>query len=614
MSGNIFMAADTRSEYGRRNSGGVPAEQQEMIRLLCRALTRLAVAAQGIDARLDHLLGELRQILRRELDEPAQLAGIVDAIDARIKHVDDERDRHIEVFQRELDQLTAQLLAVRPPAAVAAALREFQKKLKKGLADGEDITLLNGLAALQSQVLAADSAPRQGLLARLFGGPGATADGAPGPADLAPASAPPSADAPTSAPAEIHPATAPVSVAAEPVAAAVVQEAPPTEENRDTLELDSNVVAVGGSSLPASMLDEPAFARISSAICQVLEELLRQIEPPPQVRDSYQHAATQIAKGLNWYELVSTLEEVSVVVLAALERGQGELQQFLLGLSQRLAEADQTLQASRQRHAERRQDDDRLNESVRMEVAEMQTQVAEATELEQLKAEVSVRLEAVVGAMDQHKQSENVRQRELEQQLNTLTERMRDMEAQSLLIEARMVEQRRLALLDTLTQLPNRQAYDESLQQEYQRWLRFRRPLTLAVCDIDNFKSINDNYGHLAGDKVLRIIARTLRNRLRKTDFIARFGGEEFVVLMPETDAADALQTLDAIRLAVASCPFHFREQPVTITISAGIAAFNDGALGPDAVFERADAALYRAKQAGRNCCMLDNHATASVA
>jgi diguanylate cyclase len=257
---------------------------------------------------------------------------------------------------------------------------------------------------------------------------------------------------------------------------------------------------------------------------------------------------------------------------------------------------------------QRRQADTVLNESVRLEVAEMQIQVVEATELEQLKAEVKVRLESVVNAMDHHKQSEQVRQQILEQQLDTLTERMREMEVQSAAIEERMVEQRRLALLDTLTQLPNRQAYDERLLQEHQRWQRYQRPLSLAVCDLDNFKSINDNYGHLAGDKVLRIIAKTLRTRLRKTDFIARFGGEEFVVLMPETGAEEALHTLDTIRLAVANCPFHFREQPVTITVSAGIAAFIQGA-SAEVVFERADSALYRAKQSGRNRCVLDTTA-----
>src|SRR5690606_850637 len=188
------------------------------------------------------------------------------------------------------------------------------------------------------------------------------------------------------------------------------------------------------------------------------------------------------------------------------------------------------------------------------------------------------------------------------QQLTTLTARLQEMELQSQAIEGRLVEQQRLALLDMLTQLPNRQAYEQRLLEEYERWKRYARPLALAVCDIDNFKSINDTFGHLAGDKVLRIIARTLTQRLRKTDFIARFGGEEFVILMPETDRQGALQIIEAIREAVASCPFHFRDEPLSITLSAGIAEFAD-TTSPEAIFERADTALYQAKQNGRNRC-----------
>jgi diguanylate cyclase len=571
------MAVDSRFENGRRDGIALPSEQQDLVRLLCRAATRLAVAAQGIDAELDAQLTALRHMLHRDVAKPDQLAALVDAIDERIKHVDDERDQRVDVLQRELQKFASQLLAVKPAPTVARELKNFQKKLKQALADGRDTALLAELTGLQAQVLEAGAGPRPGVLRRWFGGDDAAIAVAPAPLPQETNAAPP-----------------------PPPAAAA-----PAIDN--ALQLDRSEPEATAEAA------EPPFTRISAAVCSVLNDLLRQIEPPPEAGAEYRHACEQIARGLNWYELVSTLEEVSLVVLATLQRGEGEFQQFLEGLNQRLMTADGVLQASRREQKERQQADSALNDSVRLEVAEMQHQVAEATELEHLKAEVKIRLESVVDAMDQHRLSEQQRQRTLEQQLNTLSERIREMEAQSAVIEQRMVEQRQLALLDPLTRLPNRQAYEEHLQQEYQRWLRYRRPLSLAVCDVDNFKLVNDGYGHLAGDKVLRIIARTLRNRLRKTDFIARFGGEEFVILMPETPDGGALQTLEAIRLAVANCPFHFREQPITITISVGIAAFV-GDASPDTVFERADAALYRAKEAGRNCCVQDIAAAETTA
>ena len=604
------MAQDSRSENGKRNGAASAAEQQELVRLLCRALMRLAVAAQGIDASLDTMLSDLRQLLRRELSGPEQLAELIDAIDARIKHVDDERDHRTEGLHRNLLQLATQLLEARPASAVSGELKKFQKNLKRQIADGHDVAMLSRLSDLQAQVLADGTEPRAGLLSRLFGG-GRAASPRSELAAVALPSAPGEVEAQSPPPAGAEPEVAPSArVAPEPQPQIAVEHAIESQDSSAELELEDTTTPAPETALVPSIAgEEPPFTRISAAVCQVLNELLRRIEPPPQATENYRHASAQIAKGLNWYELVSTLEEVSQIVLAALDRGEGEFQQFLLGLNERLAEAHQTLQRSRQHETARRQADSSLNESVRLEVAQIQTQVAVATELDQLKKEVSVRLEAVVNAMDQHQNSEQTRQHELELQLDTLTERMREMEMQSAAIEQRMIEQRRLALLDTLTQLPNRQAYDERLAHEFQRWQRYHRPLTLAVCDIDNFKSINDNYGHLAGDKVLRIIAKTLRTRLRKADFIARYGGEEFVVLMPETDAAEALHALDNIRVAVANCPFHFREQPVTITVSVGLAEFTEGA-EPDAVFERADSALYRAKQAGRNRCLLDAPAT----
>jgi diguanylate cyclase len=118
------------------------------------------------------------------------------------------------------------------------------------------------------------------------------------------------------------------------------------------------------------------------------------------------------------------------------------------------------------------------------------------------------------------------------------------------------------------------------------------------------FKRINDNYGHLAGDKVLKIIAKSLQRNLRDSDFIARFGGEEFVALMPETSAEEAKLVAEKLRVKVESSPYNFKKEPVQITISFGISQF---ALGEtiEEVFERADKALYKAKENGRNQVIL---------
>ncbi|NRA25098.1 MAG: GGDEF domain-containing protein, partial [Oleispira sp.] len=155
-----------------------------------------------------------------------------------------------------------------------------------------------------------------------------------------------------------------------------------------------------------------------------------------------------------------------------------------------------------------------------------------------------------------------------------------------------------------LTGLPNRESYQQRIVQEIHRIERYGGSLSLMVCDIDLFKRINDNYGHLAGDKVLKIIARSLQSNLRDSDFIARFGGEEFIVLMPETSAEEAKFVADKLRKKIEESPFNFKKEPVQITISFGISEFSQGE-SLEEVFQRADKALYKAKENGRNQVML---------
>jgi len=148
----------------------------------------------------------------------------------------------------------------------------------------------------------------------------------------------------------------------------------------------------------------------------------------------------------------------------------------------------------------------------------------------------------------------------------------------------------------------NRLAYEERIEQEFARWKRYQQPLVIMIFDIDYFKRINDTYGHKAGDKALKLIAKTLQKNLRESDFIARYGGEEFVVLMPQTELEAAMGAANKLREAVLECQFHYQQKQVNISISCGATQFkHDDTI--DKAFQRADQALYNAKQKGRNCC-----------
>ncbi|MGW8192728.1 MAG: GGDEF domain-containing protein [Desulforhopalus sp.] len=155
---------------------------------------------------------------------------------------------------------------------------------------------------------------------------------------------------------------------------------------------------------------------------------------------------------------------------------------------------------------------------------------------------------------------------------------------------------------DPLTQVYNRRRFLEYLEDEISRFIRYNRPASLLMFDIDHFKNVNDTHGHQAGDMVLREVARTCKDILRDTDIIGRYGGEEFVVFLLETDKHHALQVAEKLRQTVEKLVIHQNGEAISVTISIGIALFeitND--LNRDVLINRADKALYEAKDSGRN-------------
>jgi len=158
-----------------------------------------------------------------------------------------------------------------------------------------------------------------------------------------------------------------------------------------------------------------------------------------------------------------------------------------------------------------------------------------------------------------------------------------------------------MAVTDPLTGLHNRRYLDSHLHTLFDRAMTRRRPLSLMITDIDRFKGINDAYGHDGGDEVLREFARRLRKNVRGIDLACRFGGEEFVVVMPDTEAAIAEKVAERVRAEIADQPFIVNGQSVSVTVSVGVSSLKRGADAVPDLMKRADVALYEAKSGGRN-------------
>jgi two-component system cell cycle response regulator len=161
----------------------------------------------------------------------------------------------------------------------------------------------------------------------------------------------------------------------------------------------------------------------------------------------------------------------------------------------------------------------------------------------------------------------------------------------------------RLTIIDALTDIHNKRYFMEFLDRELARSSRYDRPLSLVMMDIDRFRTINEDLGHLGGDVTLRELAARLKGNIRKEELFARYGGEEFAVVLPETTSEGAVRLADRLVKVVNQMPFQYEDKTYTVTISAGVTTtLGEKGITPSDLIRRADEKLYQAKHAGRNC------------
>lgn len=579
--------------------------------LLRRGLVRSSLAAEGTDQAVDQCMKEMREILRRD-DMDAPLGELIPRLEKAVLDSEQRRQQRAGEALTALQQMVAQLQRLEPPREVRKALKALSRQMEEATSHIHKLpAVLSQLGQLQGQTLdqLRSALPEQpGLLQRLFG---ARSDVAVEPvAEVAVASesavvAEPAGDLPVPGESltQVPPRTEPAAALAVAEAAANPPVAGRPAALLDSLPLPPGLVGTEGAddggdfSLPDR---EPGYSTVAPHIAESLRLLLAELELPPRHQPQGDALLERLLGPLNWYELVPVLDDLAVLVLAVTDNGQREFAVYLKQLNERLAAFIDTLSEANEGHSASVESSRSFNQELREQVSDLQSSVQEAVDLETLKQALEHRLDGLLQSVGAHQRQRDSHEEEVAERLQALVQRVAEMEREAQQFRDHIEEQRQKSLLDPLTGLPNRAAWSERLELEVARRQRYGGQLLLAVLDIDHFKRVNDSYGHLAGDRVLKIIAGELHKRLRKTDFIARFGGEEFVLLLPSTPLESGVQLLETLRAAIEACPFHFKGEPVTVTLSAGIVEFIDG-VSTDEVFERADQALYRAKGAGRN-------------
>lgn len=528
---------------------------QEIESILRQALSRLTLAADTSDRRLTEQMESLRTAIRKNATV-SQIGKQMEEISSSILRLDQQRDR-ADIIKQQLSRLEENINKVKVPDGLKRETRALQKQLRQACEAHDLKPALDAYANYVTQVIVWLDAPqpegKDGLFGRLFG------------------------------------------------------RKQTDDANNDLSETAStDASALTGQTLPA------ADAEMLPAFNQVLFDLIHRLDLPAELSENFDRIAARLCDPPSTTLARQIVEDIAELMARArqhVEREKKDIESFLSQLTGRLQELDHSLKETVSSHGETTSQGDAIDASLSAEVAGIRKSVSEAENIDQIKHSIQSHLSNIQLHMDARKQLEQSRIKRTELEIQRLKDSLSQVQEESAALRTRLNQERERALRDALTGLHNRLAYDERIALEYERWARYGHPMVLSVWDVDHFKRINDSYGHNAGDNVLKILGKLLSRQTRKSDFVARFGGEEFMLLLPETGIQTAFEVAEKLRQLIATAQFMYRGQQVPVTMSCGLAECLPGDT-TESLYRRADAALYAAKQGGRNCCKIADPAT----
>lgn len=339
----------------------------------------------------------------------------------------------------------------------------------------------------------------------------------------------------------------------------------------------------------------------SDALREQLLRLVDALPVPEDYNDRVLAVRDQLVNGVASKDLP---EQLSALVDAMLAYTEDEREGLTNIANEIAARIDQFSDFTRQVEVDQSEGDvarQALDDDMRSSLSGMQEAVENASSLAQLQRHARGSLSELLSRLDEFMTAEQQRREGFRLELQETRDKLGQAEQESARLRNELQHQRERSLLDPLTRLPNRQSYDLRIKHEFERWRRYGGECSVVMLDLDYFKPINDEFGHLAGDKVLRVIGKLVREQVRATDFAGRYGGEEFVLVLPGVAPRTAQGVAEKVRKAVAGAPFHFRDRRVDVTMSLGVSGFLDGDTHFEQAVERADQALYVAKENGRN-------------
>jgi diguanylate cyclase len=346
---------------------------------------------------------------------------------------------------------------------------------------------------------------------------------------------------------------------------------------------------------------------INLRVNESLQQLLNHLSIPRDLDAKRETIKTSLEKQLTGADLSKVIDGLTELVVDAFNVEQNRFKGFLQQVTNQLRDFDMYLKATADTHKLASEDSRQLEHGIEVNINQINDNMDQiknnmdnAKTLDALANKVKQSLKVIGDRIKEFRNNEKNREIDYEKKVLELQAKLTDSEQNAEEIRNILTFQKYRINHDSLTGLPNRESYEEHIIESFQRWRKTSKVISLAVGDIDHFKRINDSFGHLAGDKVLKKVALILKSSIRTSDFIARVGGEEFVLIFEEASNKVAYTILEKLRKLIEDCQFYYRENKVDVTVSFGLATVAPGD-DIESLFMRADNAMYKAKNAGRN-------------
>ena len=348
--------------------------------------------------------------------------------------------------------------------------------------------------------------------------------------------------------------------------------------------------------LKASTLDAKSIEIWS----RVLREILVSIHYTGEFLEIANNIKEKLDDGADIVKCTRETKDLLVAYSSGLTEDHEDMHGYLVDIAGKLQSIYSDVVQAKDEYFSRESVTGSINNSFEQGIKQLGESIESSNNINDLKNNLNHIVIALQEKIVQEVEAEESETKILENKIAGMSNKIKSLENHAKDLEKAVRQKHMEAITDPLTGLYNRAAYVQALENAWMKWQHDAVPSTMLVWDIDHFKSINDRHGHAAGDRVLQSVAKKLETGVRKGDILARFGGEEFVMLLADKTLEEGLQLAERIRVLISQTEFSYKQQHLRVTISCGVASFVKKDT-PTTIFERADKALYKAKRSGRD-------------